>query len=461
MYDLVSEKWDEILSFLKNEYDVTDVSFNSWIKPLQIYAVENNVVSLLVKGDNIMKGYLQRKYYLFLKVSIQEITGQDLDVEFLNQDEITQKEQENPEKKPEHAGVLGHSVILNTKKLEANLNPNYTFENFVVGGNNNYAHAYALAVAESPAEMYNPLFIYGGVGLGKTHLMHSVGNFILDKNPTAKVRCVTSEIFTNELINAIRSENQSAIVEFRNKYRNLDVLLIDDIQFIIGKERSQEEFFHTFNSLYEANKQIIISSDKPPKDMNTLESRLRSRFEMGLTVDVSAPDYETRMAILLKKAETEGYNIEKNVLEFVANHIKSNIRELDGALTKIVAFSRVSKSHIDLDFAKSVLKDIIAPTTTKDITPELIIDTVAEHFHITPADMASKMKSQDIVYPRQMAMYLCRTLTDTSLKQIGMLLGRKDHTTVLHAIEKIQNEVEVNDLTKNTVEIIKKKLIPN
>ena len=376
MYNLVVEKWSEILNFFKNEYEIADVSFKSWIKPLQVYSVENNMVTLLFKENDNMIEYIRKKFYLPLMASVQEITGEELDIEFVSPAMIEQRERESKGKTASKTADLDQSSavsgsdlnpLINNRKIEANLNPNYTFENFVVGGNNNYAHAYALAVAESPAEMYNPLFIYGGVGLGKTHLMHSIGNFILDKDPSAKVRCVTSEIFTNELINAIRSENQQAIVEFRNKYRNIDVLLIDDIQFVIGKERSQEEFFHTFNSLYEANKQIVISSDKPPKDMSTLEERLKSRFEMGLTVDVSAPDYETRMAILLRKAETEGYNIDKEVLEYIANNIKSNIRELEGALTKIVAFSRVSKSVIDLDFAKDVLKDIISPDENKEI----------------------------------------------------------------------------------------------
>lgn len=468
MYNLVVEKWEEILNFFKNEYDIANVSFNSWIKPLQIHSVEKNMVTLLFKENDAMIEYIRKKFYLPLMVSIQEITGEDLDVEFVTPTEIEKRAKQNKEKQ-EKTPVVSHStasasnknLLINNKKVEANLNPNYTFENFVVGGNNNYAHAYALAVAESPAEMYNPLFIYGGVGLGKTHLMHSIGNFILDKAPDTKVRCVTSEIFTNELINAIRSENQSAIMEFRNKYRNIDILLIDDIQFVIGKERSQEEFFHTFNSLYEANKQIVISSDKPPKDMSTLEERLKSRFEMGLTVDVSAPDYETRMAILLRKADTEGYDIDNEILEYIANNIKSNIRELEGALTKIVAFSRVSKSPINLDFAKEVLKDIISPDANKEITAELIINTVAEHFNITSAEIISKIKSQDIVYPRQIAMYLCRYYTGASLKVVGLALGRKDHTTVMHAIEKIQHEIDTNEATRNTIEIIKKKIIPN
>lgn len=250
------------------------------------------------------------------------------------------------------------------------------------------------------------------------------------------------------------------MTNFREKYRNLDVFLIDDIQFIIGKERSQEEFFHTFNSLYETGKQIVISSDKSPKEITTLEERLRTRFEMGLTVDISAPEYETRMAILMKKAEIEGYNIDNEIFEYIANNIKSNIRELEGALTKIVAFSRVSKTPINIELAKEVLKDIISPEENKEITPSLIIKTVADHFNISPDDMCSKKKSQDIVYPRQIAMYLCRILTETSLQSIGTALGRKDHTTVMHALEKIGNEVKINESTKNTIEVIKKKIVP-
>lgn len=469
MYNLVVDKWSEILDFFKNEYDISDVSFNSWIRPLQVYSVDNSIVTLLIKDNISMIEYIDRKYHTPLMVSIQEVTKEKLDLEFVTPEDIEKREKATPSsarvdnEDPQKTSIINDNreLIINQKKIESNLNPNYTFDKFVVGGNNMYAHAYALAVAESPAEMYNPLFIYGGVGLGKTHLMHSIGNFILDKNSTAKVRCVTSEIFTNELINAIRSENQQAIMEFRNKYRNIDVLLIDDIQFIIGKERSQEEFFHTFNALKEANKQIVISSDKPPKDMSTLEERLKSRFEMGLTVDVSAPDYETRMAILLKKNEAEKYNIDMEILEYIANNVKSNIRELEGALTKIVAFSRVSKTPIDLNFAKDVLKDIISPDQNKEVTPELIVDTVAEHFNISAKDMASKIKSQDIVFPRQIAMYLCRHNTSASLKVIGTLLGKKDHTTVMHAIDKIQNEIDTNESTRNTVEIIKKKIIPD
>lgn len=458
MYDLVVSKWDEILEILKKEHDIMDVSFNTWIKPLEVYSVENNIVSLLVPDENIATTYLHKKYYLPLKVVIQEVTGQLLDLEFLHPSDIKSKSSNKSSSQP---NINENQDSNYSKKLEANLNPNNTFDNFVVGGNNNFAHAYALAVAESPAEMYNPLFIYGGVGLGKTHLMHSIGNFILDRNPDIKIRCVTSEVFTNEVINAIRSDNQTAIKDFRDKYRNLDVLLIDDIQFIIGKDRSQEEFFHTFNTLIESNKQIVISSDKPPKQMALLEDRFKSRFEMGLTVDISSPDYETRMAIIKKKAELEGYDIEEDIFQYIANNIKSNIRELEGALTKIVAFSRVSRKPVDLDIAKEVLKDIISPDDNKKITPEIIISTVADHFGISVVDISSKKKTKEIVYPRQVAMYLCRNMTDTSQQVVGQLLGKKDHTTVIHAIDKIQKELETNESTKNTIDIIKKKLNPN
>ena len=454
MFDLINEKWEEILEILKKEHDIMDVSFNTWIKPLKIHSVEDNIITLLVPDENIGISYLNKKYYIPLKVVVQEVTGHALDIVFSHESDLKKINKASATNK-----IFSDSLI--DKKTEANINPNYTFDNFVVGENNNFAHAYALAVAESPAEMYNPLFIYGGVGLGKTHLMHSIGNFILDKNPDAKIRCVTSEVFTNEVINAIRSENQSSIVEFRNKYRNLDVLLIDDIQFIIGKERSQEEFFHTFNTLKESNKQIVISSDKPPKDITTLEERLRSRFEMGLTVDISAPDYETRMAILSKKAEAEGYNINEEIIKYIASNITSNIRELEGALTKIVAFSRVSKKPLDVDFAKEVLKDIISPDITKEITPKLIINIVAEHFNISPADIVSKKKSHNIAYPRQIAMYLIRNLTDSSLQTISEALHKKDHTTVMYAIDKISGEIESNDSTRNTIEVLKKKIIPN
>ena len=349
---------------------------------------------------------------------------------------------------------------------KANLNPKYTFDTFVVGSNNNFAHAASLAVAESPGEIYNPLFIYGGVGLGKTHLMHSVAHFILANDPSKKVLYVTSETFTNELIDALKAGktgSELAMTKFREKYRNNDVLLIDDIQFIIGKESTQEEFFHTFNHLHVSGKQIIISSDKPPKDIETLEARLRTRFEWGLIADISSPDYETRMAILRKKEELDGlekYHIPDDVMQYIANNIKSNIRELEGSLNKLIALSNLENKKIDIPLAAEALKDMISPDNNREVTPELIIDIVSEHFNIPISELKGKKRNAEIVLPRQIIMYLCRTLTDTPLKAIGAILGGKDHASVNHGVKKIENELKTDEALNNTVNIIKKKINP-
>jgi chromosomal replication initiator protein len=341
---------------------------------------------------------------------------------------------------------------------QANLNPKYKFDTFVVGSNNKLAHSASLAVAESPGQVYNPLYIYGGAGLGKTHLMHSIGHFILEQNSNMKVLYVTSENFTNEVIDCIRSGDAIKMNKFREKYRTVDVLLIDDVQFIIGKESTQEEFFHTFNTLHSAGKQIILSSDKPPKDMETLEERFRSRFEWGLIADIQPPDYETRMAILKKNAEIYHKEIDDEVLNYIAENIKSNIRELEGAFNKIIAFSKLNKVDINIAYAEEALKDVIYPDTPKEITPSLIIDVVAEHFGVNPEDITSKKRNSEFVVPRQVVMYLCRTLTDTSLTNIGKILGKKDHTTVIHGINKITDEITTNEDLRNKVDIIKKKI---
>lgn len=462
MLELIQYKWNEILETMQQEYDISDVSFKTWLLPLKVHSVNNNVITIMVPDDNLGLQYIKKKYSNCLMVTINELFDDSYEIEFISKSQAASVSNENlPINNDNDLLALQKKDALTNRILEANINPKYTFDSFVVGASNNFAHAYALAVAESPAEMFNPLFIYGGVGLGKTHLMHAIANFILEHNENAKVLCVTSEVFTNELINAIRDEKQSAVNEFRQKYRNIDVLLVDDIQFIIGKERSQEEFFHTFNTLYEAKKQIIITSDKPPKEMKTLEERLRSRFECGLTVDISTPDYETKMAILRKKADIEGYNLDDSVFQYIASNIQSNIRELEGALTKVVAFSKISPQTVDVEFTKEVLKDLISPNANVVITPELIIKTVSEHFNISPVDISSKKKNQEVVYPRQIAMYLCRSLTDASLQNIGALLGGRDHTTIIHGYDKINNELETNKSTKNTIEVLKKKLIPN
>ena len=455
MLEQLKEQWDDILLHLKEEHEIMDVSYKTWLLPLKIYAVEGNVVKILAPDANFIT-YIRKKYGFILQVIIEEVTGFACTVEFITEDSIKDKE------KPEKQLIQTNASDVNQATLQgANLNPRYTFDTFVVGANNNLAHAAALAVAESPGEVYNPLFIYGGVGLGKTHLMHSIAHFILKNNKEAKILYVTSEKFTNELIDAIRNKNNISTTEFREKYRNNDVLLIDDIQFIIGKESTQEEFFHTFNTLYESKKQIIISSDKPPKDIETLEERLRSRFEWGLTVDIQSPDYETRMAILRKKEELEGYNIDNEVIKYIATNIKSNIRELEGALTKIVALSKLDHNkEINIAQAEEALKYIISPNSERKITPELIIQVVADHFGITPLDIASQKRNKEVVFPRQIVMYLCQNLTGASLQEIGKYLGGRDHTTIIHGRQKIAKDLTKNENLANTIEIIKKKLSP-
>ncbi|MEY8355129.1 chromosomal replication initiator protein DnaA [Lachnospiraceae bacterium 54-53] len=457
MLEKLKEKWDEILLNLKEEHEITDVSFKTWLLPLKVHAVNGEKVIVTVPDVEFL-GYIRKKYGFLLKITIEEVTGFECSVDFVVENQIQKEASPAP---------AGNTLITNAVNsvsqsaiITANLNPKYIFDTFVVGANNNLAHAASLAVAESPGEIYNPLFIYGGVGLGKTHLMHSIGHFILKNNPSAKVLYVTSEKFTNELIDAIRNKNNFSPTEFREKYRNNDVLLIDDIQFIIGKESTQEEFFHTFNSLYEAKKQIIISSDKPPKEIETLEERLRSRFEWGLTVDIQSPDYETRMAILRKKEEMEGYNIDNEVIKYIATNIKSNIRELEGALTKIVALSRLDNKEITVELAEEALKDIISPNDKREITPELVIQVVADHYGLTSLDICSQKRNKEIVYPRQIVMFLCREMVGTPLQMIGKYLGGRDHTTIIHGIDKITAEVNKNESLNNTIEILKKKINP-
>ncbi len=454
MIDKIKENWQKILLLLKEEHDISDISYHTWLEPLTPYSYENNTVTVIVPEQTFLK-FVNKKYGLILKVTISEFIGQECEINFKVKEQVEDMEDRGPQL------IANPKMPVSPDAIQsANLNPKYTFDTFVVGSNNNLAHAAALAVAESPGEIYNPLFIYGGVGLGKTHLMHAIAHFILKNDPKAKILYVTSETFTNELIDAIRNKNNITTTEFREKYRNNDVLLIDDIQFIIGKESTQEEFFHTFNTLYESKKQIIISSDKPPKEIETLEERLRSRFEWGLTVDIQSPDYETRMAILRKKEEMEGYNIDNEVIKYIATHVKSNIRELEGALTKIVALSRLNKCDITLQLAEEALKDIISPGSQREVTAELILQIVADHFGLTPLDITSQRRSKEIVYPRQITMYLCRSMMDIPLQSIGKVLGGRDHTTIIHGCEKIAADLKKDDSLKNTIEILKKKINP-
>ena len=455
MIEKIKENWDKILLTLKEEHEITNISYSTWLEPLKPHSFKDNTVTIIVPEQTFLQ-YVNKKYGFLLKVTISEFLEKECEVDFKVKEQIAETEEPSAPQLIKNNKVSVSPDVIQS----ANLNPKYTFDTFVVGGNNNLAHAAALAVAESPGEIYNPLFIYGGVGLGKTHLMHAIAHFILKNNAKSKILYVTSETFTNELIDAIRNKNNITTTEFREKYRNNDVLLIDDIQFIIGKESTQEEFFHTFNTLYESKKQIIISSDKPPKEIETLEERLRSRFEWGLTVDIQSPDYETRMAILRKKEEMEGYNIDNEVIKYIATNIKSNIRELEGALTKIVALSRLNKCDITLELAEEALKDIISPNAQREVTPDLIIQVVSDHFGLTPLDISSQKRNKEIVYPRQIVMYLCRDMTATPLQTIGRYLGGRDHTTIIHGAEKITGDMAKDDTLRNTIEILKKKINP-
>ena len=446
----IIEKWDQILNTVKKEHEISDISFDTWMRPLEVYAIEDNTLYILAPFEQMALSYIQKKYYLPLKVAIGEVIGEEYDIQFIL---------------PEHARSLNikkpAKKVASLNGSNSNLNPNYTFETFVVGNNNRFAQSASLAVAESPGETYNPLYIYGGPGLGKTHLMHSIGHFILDQNPNSKVIYVTSEQFTNEVIESIRNGNASSMTKFRDKYRTVDVLMIDDIQFIIGKESTQEEFFHTFNALQTQGKQIILTSDKPPKDMETLEERIRSRFEWGLMADIGIPDYETRMAILRKKAESDNFDIDDEILNYIANNIKSNVRELEGALNKLLAYNNLCKQTITMEIAQKELQNIITPDKPREITPQLIIEVVTEHFNISMDQMISRSRSSDIARPRQIAMFLCKTMTDSSLDVIGSFLGGRDHSTIIHGIKKIGDEYEVNENTKTLIDTIKKKINPN
>ncbi len=454
--NIVEQNWDQILNKMKLEYCSSNISYNTWIAPLTVYEVKDDTVYILVKLRASLE-HIEEKYLLPFKVCIAEVTGVEYEVAFVTDNQtVIQEKKENVIKKNKANAVFE----------KANLNPKYTFDTFVVGSNNSFAHAASLAVAESPGEAYNPLFIYGGVGLGKTHLMHSIAHFILENDPSKNVLYVTSETFTNELIEALKAGktgSELAMTKFREKYRNNDVLLIDDIQFIIGKESTQEEFFHTFNHLHVSGKQIIISSDKPPKDIETLEARLRTRFEWGLIADISSPDYETRMAILRKKEELDGlerYHIPDDVMQYIANNIKSNIRELEGSLNKLIALSNLENKPIDIPLAAEALKDMISPDDNRIVTPELILDIVSEHFNVPISDLKGKKRNAEIVLPRQIVMYLCRVMTDTSLKAIGAFLGGKDHASVTHGIKKIEAEIKTDEALNNTVNIIMKKINP-
>ncbi|MFA5576718.1 MAG: chromosomal replication initiator protein DnaA [Tissierellaceae bacterium] len=431
--------WNEVLNLMKVE--LTEVSFNTWFNTIEPISISPDKV-ILAAPNEFTKGILVGRYQNLIRNAIKHVTEEDLDIVFII---------------PGEEYSTNQPVVQETGEYNqrSQLNPKYTFDTFVIGNSNRFAHAASLAVAEAPAQAYNPLFIYGGVGLGKTHLMHAIGHYILSQNPSSKVVYVSSEKFTNELINSIREYRNE---EFRNKYRNIDVLLVDDIQFIAGKEGTQEEFFHTFNALHEANKQIIISSDRQPKEIPTLEDRLRSRFEWGLISDIQPPDLETRIAILRKKANIENIEVNDNVMLYIASKIQSNIRELEGALIRVVAYSSLANSQVTEELAEEALKDIISNNKNVEITVDLIKDIVSKNFRIKLDEFNSKKRTRAIAYPRQIAMYLTRELTDLSLPKIGDEFGGRDHTTVIHAYDKITSDLKENLDLKRKLDDITKKL---
>ncbi len=439
MKELIESKWEEILQILLKEHELSHVAVTTWIQPLVIQDITDNTITFYMEKGARGIEFIQHKYFdYYLAMTIEEVTGKQYKIQFT--DSI-----EKPDIKPIQQNVSND-----------NLFARYTFDTFVVGPTNKMAHAVAVAVAESPGSTsYNPLFLYGGAGLGKTHLMNSIAHHIIQKRPDLKVLYVTSEKFTNELIDSLKHDKNK---EFRDKYRNIDVLLIDDIQFIIGKISTQEEFFHTFNELYEAKKQIVISSDKHPREISTLEERLRSRFEWGITADIQPPDYETKMAILNKKAELDRIVVPNDVMEYVATNITSNIRELEGALNKICIYAKLENKPISLELAENALKDTIA--NQHEVTPDFIMDIVTEQYGISVDDIISKKKNKEIAIPRQICMYLCRKYTEYSLKNIGDMMGSRDHTTVIHGINKISAMLENDEILQNNMDILIKKINP-
>ncbi|SDG77972.1 chromosomal replication initiator protein DnaA [Desulfosporosinus hippei] len=438
--------WQETLEKLKNE--LSKPSFETWLSSTRLLNIDGDTLVISVPNE-FAKDWLESRYAPMIRSSVQSVLGHSVSLRFIlsTSDDIYSDSMTAGD-------PVSTEIIKQSEPVANSLNTKYTFDTFVIGNSNRFAHAASLAVAESPAKSYNPLFIYGGVGLGKTHLMHAIGHHVLQRSPNTKVIYVSSEKFTNELIDSIRDENPE---EFRNHYRNVDILLIDDIQFLAGKERTQEEFFHTFNALHEANKQIIISSDRPPKEIPTLEDRLRSRFEWGLITDIQAPDLETRIAILRKKAKMENLQVPNEVMVYIADKIRSNIRELEGALIRVMAFASLSSIPITPEVAVEALKDIIPANTTKQITIDTIQESVARFYNLSPTDFKAKKRTRAVAFPRQIAMYLSRQLTDFSLPKIGDEFGGRDHTTVMHAHDKISQALIADPLLEKKIsEIIQR-----
>ncbi|WP_314021634.1 chromosomal replication initiator protein DnaA [Mogibacterium diversum] len=438
--------WDSFIEEIKKS--TSKLSFDMFFSDLSLYKldVDNKIIYIQLEDISIIK-FLREKYIVQIEDIFSRMLGDDFQVIIKSKDEYKSNKIDKKKK-------VRKSLYKDNSKL---FNPKFNFENFVVGGNNRFAYAASLAVAESPAEAYNPLFLYGGSGLGKTHLMQAIGIQVIKNDPTSNVLYISSETFTNELIEAINTQNTN---QFKEKYRNIDILLIDDIQFLEGKEATQEEFFHTFNTLYENNKQIVISSDRPPSNLQKLDERLTTRFGFGITADVQPADFETRVAILKKKIELAEIELDSDIEEvcnLIAEKIKYNIRELEGAMNRMISFSEIMNNKIDLDFAKIVLKDIYRDTD-KAIAPERIRSTVASYYDIKVSDLDSKRRTAEIALARQVAMYLCRESTDFSFSKIGEIFGGRDHSTVMSNCNKIQTLYQEDELIKYDIDEINKKL---
>lgn len=436
---------DKAKELLKDE--MTQISHRTWIEPLQIDSVEGNKV-VLIASDPFKKETVESRFHDLIMNTFNLILQKECEVSFVLKSDVNSSVENLKESSLNDFNGKGSTFASSGSFL----NPTYTFDNFVVGEGNRFVHAASIAVAEAPATNYNPLFLYGGVGLGKTHLMHAIGNEIIKNNKNLNVLYVTSEKFTNEFINSLKDNNPES---FRQKYRNIDVLLIDDIQFIAGKERLQEEFFHTFNSLHTTGKQIVLSSDSPPRDIPLLEDRLKSRFEWGLIADVSMADYETRLAILRKKTDEKSVIIDDDILSNIAAKIDSNIRELEGVFNKLIAQSSLTHTPITMEMSENAINDIIRQKDSV-ISVEYIQEVVCKYFDVTPKDLQSSQRSNDITFPRQVGMYLARALTNESFPKIGDMFGKRDHTTVMHACKKIEKDIRENPNTKLIVESVKK-----
>lgn len=447
----IEAKWEFIKKQVCTEYDISDISYKTWINPLKILKEENNCIYILIPEEKEqLISYWKNKYSDPFLVTISEVMEHEYDKVFF----VSSKDSGSV------SAPVKDNNIYNIAYENANLNPNFNFDKFVIGNNNQMAQAVSIAVAENPCNpIYNPFYIYGESGLGKTHLMQAIGNYILEHNPSLKVLYVTSETFTNEIVDCLRNGNDNSLMKFRDKYRTVDVLMIDDVQFLIGKAQTQQEFFHTFNELYSAGKQIILSSDRKPDEMK-LDDRLIGRLSMGYSTNIVKPDYETRIAILMKKAESININVSRDVINYIAENINSNIRILEGALNKIYLFSKLNKVEMTVAYAEEALKDMISPSNVREITPKYIVEVTCEHYGINVDDILSTRRNAQISLPRQVCMYLCRKLTEASLNEIGNVLGNRDHTTVIHGIEKIEENIKTDKELNSTVESIIKKLSP-